>query len=110
MLGNDPPGPDDQCSPIFDPNSLKFCSGDGISRFMAFSAHSDGFFAMASFTTVHLLLAMMAMLSLSLMKFKYTLNLAASVAIESQMMCLAPCNSHLPLNLVFILSTLSCKA
>jgi hypothetical protein len=53
---------------------------------MEFWAYSDGFFAKVSFTTVHLLLAVMAMLSLSLMKLKYTLNLAASVAIESQMM------------------------
>jgi hypothetical protein len=76
---------------------------------MAFWAHSDGFFAKFSFTTVHLLLAVMAMLSLSLMKFKYTLNLETSITIESHMMCLAPCNSPFPLNLIFIFSILSYK-
>jgi hypothetical protein len=80
-----------------------------FSRFMAFWAHSDGFFAKVSFTTVHLLLDVMAMMSLSLMKFKYTLNLAASTTIESQMIFLAPYNRPLPLNLVFNLSILSCK-
>jgi hypothetical protein len=50
---------------------------------MEFWAHSDGFFVRVSFTIMHLLLVVMAMLSLSLMKFKYTLNLEASATIES---------------------------
>jgi hypothetical protein len=37
------------------------------------------------------------MLSLSFMKFRYTLNLAASTAIESQITCLAPCKSSFTL-------------
>lgn len=77
---------------------------------MEFCAHSDGFFVKVSFTTMHLLLAVMDMLSLSLMKYKYTLNLATSVALESQMICLAPCYSPLPLNLISTLSILSYKA
>jgi hypothetical protein len=81
-----------------------------FNRFIAFCAHSEGFFTNVSFTRVHLLLAMMTMLSLSFMKFRYTLNLEASSTIESQMMCLAPYNSPFPFNLVFNLSTLSCKA
>jgi hypothetical protein len=56
-----------------------------LSRFMVFWAHYDGFFAKFSFTIVHLLLAVMDILSLSLMKFKYTLNLEASMTIEYQM-------------------------
>jgi hypothetical protein len=54
-----------------------------FNRFITFWAYSECFFARVSFTTVHLLLAMMSMLSFSLMKFKYTLNLAALAAIES---------------------------
>jgi hypothetical protein len=77
--------------------------------FMDFWAHSDGFFAKVSFTTMHLLLAVMAMLSLSLMKFKYTLNLENLGAIDSQMIFLAPCNKPFPLNLIFNLSILSFK-
>jgi hypothetical protein len=50
---------------------------------MVFWAHLDGFFAKVSFTIVHLLLVVMDLLSLSLMKLKYTLNLVASIAIES---------------------------
>ena len=72
-------------------------------------AHSDDFFAKVSFTTVHLLLAMMATMSLSLMKFKYTLSLEASTTIESQMICLSPCNKPFPLNLIFNLSIISYK-
>jgi hypothetical protein len=81
-----------------------------FNRFISFWAYSEDLFARVSFTIVHLLLAVMDMLSLSLMKFKYTLNLEASVAIESQMMSLAPYNSPLPLNLIFNFSILSCKA
>jgi hypothetical protein len=80
-----------------------------LSIFMAFWAHYDGFFAKVSFTTVNLLLAVMSLLSLSLMKFKYTLNLVASAAIESRMICSPPCNRPLPLNLIFNLSILSCN-
>jgi hypothetical protein len=52
-----------------------------FNRFIEFWAHSDGFLVKFSFTTVHLLLAVMAMISFSLMKFKYTLNLETSAEI-----------------------------
>jgi hypothetical protein len=83
--------------------------GMDLSIFMAFWAHYDGFFAKVSFTMVHLLLTVMAILSLSLIKFKYTLNLEASAAIESQMICFPPCNKTFPLNFIFNLSIFSCK-
>jgi ABC-type transport system involved in Fe-S cluster assembly fused permease/ATPase subunit len=52
---------------------------------MAFWAHYDGFFAKVSFTTMHLFLVVMVMLSLSLMTFKCDLNLVDSTTIEFEM-------------------------
>jgi hypothetical protein len=76
---------------------------------MEFWAHSDGFFAKVSFTTIHLLLAVMAMLYLSLMNFKYTLNSIAAIDIESQILIyLTPCNMPFPFNITFNLSILYC--
>jgi hypothetical protein len=70
---------------------------------MEFCSYSDAFLAKVSLKKMHLCLDVISILSLSHTKFKYDLNLAASAAIKSHMICLAPCMlspniGSLPLN------------
>jgi len=90
-----------------------FCKpGEGtiLRRLIVFQAHSTDLFDKVSLITLHLCLDKTIMLSSSLTKFRYVPIFVTSTNIESQIMCVAPCDKIFPLILEFSLFTFSWRA